>query len=103
MTRESQEKLVTASVGFDIPPFAGMMDFKVWEEVEPPKGTVYNYPPRGDVIPFIAGYPAPLKIGTQMFAQATIMKLIAQVTQSGKSIEAAMDWAESEIEGFMRS
>src|SRR4030088_2465730 len=44
-TRESQEKLVAASVGFDIPPFAGMMDFKVWEEVEPPKGTVYNYPP----------------------------------------------------------
>jgi hypothetical protein len=38
-----------------------------------------------------------------MFAQATIMKLIAQVTQSGKSINAAMDWAESEIEGFMRS
>jgi len=80
-----------------------MMDFKVWEEVEPPKGTVYNYPPRGDVIPFIAGYPAPLKIGTQMFAQATIMKLIAQCTQSGKSINAAMDWAESEIEGFMRT
>ena len=21
-------------------------DFKVWEEVEPPKGTVYNYPIR---------------------------------------------------------
>ena len=34
---------------------------------------------------------------------ATIMKMIAQVTQSGKSINAAMDWAESEIEGFMRS
>jgi len=34
---------------------------------------------------------------------ATIMKMIAQVTQSGKSINAAMDWAEREIEGFMRS
>ena len=45
-----------------------MKDFKVWEEVEPPKGTVYNYPPRGDVISSIAGYPAPLKIGTQMWA-----------------------------------
>ena len=102
-TRESQEKLVTASVGFDIPTYAGMKDFKVWEEVEPPKGTLYNYPPRGDVISSIAGYPAPLKIGTQMWAQATIMKMIAQCTQSGKSINAAMDWAESEIEGFMRS
>ena len=55
------------------------------------------------VISSIAGYPAPLKIGTQMFAQATIMKMIAQCTQSGKSINAAMDWAESEIEGFMRT
>ena len=102
-TRESQEKLVTASVGFDIPTYAGMKDFKVWEEVEPPKGTVYNYPPRGDVISSIAGYPALLKIGTQMWAQATSMKMIAQCTQSGKSINAAMDWAESEIEGFMRT
>ena len=100
---KARKKLVTASVGFDIPTYAGMKDFKVWEEVEPPRGTLYNYPPRGDVISSIAGYPAPLKIGTQMFAQATIMKMIAQVTQSGKSINAAMDWAESEIEGFMRS
>ena len=23
-----------------------MTDFKIWEEVEPPKGTVYNYPIR---------------------------------------------------------
>jgi hypothetical protein len=38
-----------------------------------------------------------------MWAQATIMKMIAQCTQSGKSINAAMDWAESEIEGFMRT
>jgi ABC-type glycerol-3-phosphate transport system substrate-binding protein len=101
--REIQEKLVSASSGFDIPPFASFMDFKAWELVEPPKGTVYNFPPRGDVIPHLTGYPAPLKIGTQMWAQATMMKMIAQVTQSGKSINDAISWAESEIEGFMRS
>ena len=39
MTREIQEKLVTASVGFDIPPYAKWMDFKIWEEEGPPKGT----------------------------------------------------------------
>ena len=49
--REIQEKLVAASSGFDIPPFDSLMDFKVWEEVEPPKYTIYNFPPRGDVIP----------------------------------------------------
>ena len=57
---------LTASSGFDIPPFESFMDFKVWEEVEPPKYTVYNFPPRRDVIPHLTGYPAPLKIGTQM-------------------------------------
>ena len=102
-TREVQDKLVTASVGFDIPPFDSFMDFKIWEEVEPPKGTVYNYPPRDEAIPNLVGYPAPLKIGTQMWAQATLMKMISQHTQSGKSVDDAMSWAKSEIEGFMRS
>jgi ABC-type glycerol-3-phosphate transport system substrate-binding protein len=102
-TREVQEKLVTSSVGFDIPPFNSFMDFKIWDEVEPPKGTVYNYPPREDAVPNLVGYPAPLKIGTQMWAQATIMKLIAQHTQSGKSADDAIAWAEGELEGFMRS
>ncbi|HMD62955.1 MAG TPA: extracellular solute-binding protein [Stellaceae bacterium] len=102
-TRDVQEKLVTASVGFDIPPYAKWMDFKIWAEEGPPRGTNYNYPPRDDAIPSLAGYPAPLKIGTQMWAQATVMKLIAKVTQQGQSFDDAMSWAESEIEGFMRS
>jgi ABC-type glycerol-3-phosphate transport system substrate-binding protein len=102
-TREVQEKLVTAGVGFDIPPYAKWMDFKIWAEEGPPKGTNYNYPPRNDATPSLAGYPAPLKIGTQMWAQATVMKLIAKVTQQGQSFDNAMSWAESEIEGFMRS
>ena len=37
------------SHGYDIPPFAKLHDFKTWEEEGPPKGTIYNYPPRGDV------------------------------------------------------
>jgi ABC-type glycerol-3-phosphate transport system substrate-binding protein len=102
-TRDNQEKLVTAGRGFDIPPFKTMMDFPVWAEEGPPKGTNYNFPPRGDVIVNVAGYPAPVKIGTQMYAQATIQKMIAVYVNQGKSMEAAMDFAEKEIEGFMRS
>lgn len=102
-TRETQEKLTNASLGFDIPPFASFMDFKVWEEVEPPKYTVYNFPPRRDAIPHLSGYPAPLKIGTQIYAQATMMKMIAQHTQSGKTADQAIAWAESELEGFLRT
>jgi ABC-type glycerol-3-phosphate transport system substrate-binding protein len=101
--RESQDKLVTASVGFDLPVFEKLRDFKIYEEEGPPKGTNYNMVARGDVISSIVGYPAPLKIGTQMYAQATIPKMIALCTQGGKSINDAMDWAEGEIEGMLRS
>jgi ABC-type glycerol-3-phosphate transport system substrate-binding protein len=102
-TREMQQKLVAASVGFDIPVFKSFMNFTTWQEEGPPRGTNYNYPPRGDVIPNITGYPAPLRIGTQIYAQATMTKMIAKCTQQGGSINDAMDFAESEIEGFMRT
>ena len=46
MEREQVELRCEAVVGYDIPPYAGMLDFKVWEDVEPPKGTVFNYPVR---------------------------------------------------------
>ena len=102
-TRDNQEQLVTAGRGFDIPPFKTMMDFKVWEDEGPPKGTNYNFPPRGDVVVNVVGYPAPVKIGTQMYAQSTICKMIALYVRQGKSMDAAMDFAEAEIEGFMRT
>jgi len=102
-TRASVEKLVAGSHGVDIPPFEKLRDFKTWEEEKPPVGTLYNYPPRGDVISLLAGYPAPASIGTQMFAQGTICKMVAQCTQQGKSIDAAIDFAQTELEGFSRT
>ena len=44
MQREQVEARCNAVVGYDMPPFASMLDFKVWEEVEPPKGTVLQLP-----------------------------------------------------------
>jgi ABC-type glycerol-3-phosphate transport system substrate-binding protein len=101
--RSSVEKLVAASHGYDIPPFEKLHDFKTWEEEGPPKGTLYNYPPRGDVTASISGAPAPTRIGNQIFAQATMTKMIAHCTQGGEAIDKAMDWAATELEGFMRS
>jgi ABC-type glycerol-3-phosphate transport system substrate-binding protein len=101
--RSSVEQLVAASHGYDIPPFEKLHDFKTWEEEGPPKGTLYNYPPRGDVIAAISGAPAPTRIGNQIFAQATMTKMIAHCTQAGESIDQAIDWAAGELEGFMRT
>jgi ABC-type glycerol-3-phosphate transport system substrate-binding protein len=101
--RPSVEQTVAASHGYDIPQFAGLHDFKTWETEEPPKGTIYNYPPRGDVQVVIPYSESPTKIANQIYAQATVPKMIAQCTQQGKTIEQAMDWAASELEGFSRS
>jgi len=101
--RSSIERMVEASGGYDIPGFSGLRDFKTWAEVGPPKGTVYNYPPREDQIVSIAGAPAPVRIANQMYNQATITKMIAKCTQGGESIDKAIGWAASELEGFMRT
>jgi len=100
--RAQSEQLIEASQGFDLPSFEQQLDFKVWAEAEPPAGTLSHYPPRGDVQVMIPGQPAPARIGVQMFSQAIMTKMIAQITPGGKSTEQAIDWAASELEGFMR-
>jgi len=102
-TRQSVQTLVEGSLGYDIPPFAKLHDFKTWAEEGPPKGTIYNYPPRNDVTPNLSGFPAPVNVGSQIYAQATMCKMVAKCTQEGKSVDAAIDYAASELEGFMRS
>src|SRR5271165_73924 len=104
LQRSSIEQLVAASQGYDIPPYDKLRDFKIWAEQAPPKGTIYNYPPRSaDQILSIAGIPAPPKIAVQIYVQATMTKMIAQCTHENKSLDQAMDWAASELEGFMRT
>ena len=101
-SRSSAEQLVNASDGYDIPGFSGFRDFNVWEEAGPPKGTLYNYPPRGDQTVSIAAMPAPPLIANQIYAQATMTKMIARHTQGGQSVDKVIKWAASELEGFMR-
>ena len=101
--RSNIERMVAASGGYDIPGFSGLRDFKIWAEVGPPTGTVYNYPPRSDQIVSIAAAPAPVRIANQIYNQATMTKMIAKCTQGGESIDKAIGWAASELEGFMRT
>jgi ABC-type glycerol-3-phosphate transport system substrate-binding protein len=101
--RSSVEQLVLASGGFDMPSFSGLRDFKIWGEVSPPKGTLYNYPPSGDQIVSISGAPAPAPMATQMYTQATLTKMIAKFTQGGEGMDKVIAWAASELEGFMRA
>ena len=100
--RSAVEKMVAASLGYDIPAFAKLNDFKTWAEVGPPKGTLYHYPPKPGQILSMSGFPAPPKIGVQICTQAITTKMVAKCTQGGDSIDKAIAWAASELQGFMR-
>ena len=88
--RPQVEQLVAAGHGYDLPGFAKLRDFKTCADEGPPKGTLYNYPPREDMTASISCAPAPTNIATQMYSQATMTKMIARCTQQGESIDKAI-------------
>jgi ABC-type glycerol-3-phosphate transport system substrate-binding protein len=99
--REQQETLTSAVVGYDIPAFLSMADFKIWGEVEPPKGTVFNYPvrPWHDAEYYITGSSGPPELAVQMWNRGVIPSMVAKM-HAGQSTKQVMDWAKQELEGF---
>ena len=103
MEREQVEHRAIASEGFNLPPQVSMSNFKIWEEVEPPKGTVYNYPIRAwhNSKPSLAAYPAPPDIAVQIFNRAIIPSMWARLLD-GQPINQVIAWAKDELQGFIR-
>jgi ABC-type glycerol-3-phosphate transport system substrate-binding protein len=101
--RTQVEQRCIASDGYDLPPFLSMSDFQIWSEVSPPRGVVYNYPlrPWHQSQASITAYPAPPGIAVQMYHRAVHPTMLAKL-HSGQSIDEVIDWAEGELEGFMR-
>jgi ABC-type glycerol-3-phosphate transport system substrate-binding protein len=99
----SVEKMVNASAGYDLPAFEKLTTFKVWAEEGPPKGTLYHYPnPHNHQILSVAAAPAPPKIAVQIYSQGIQTKMVLRFMQ-GEALEKTLAWAESEVEGFMRT
>ena len=97
------EKMVAASQGFDIPAFANLTTLPTWAEEGPPKGTLYHYPNRHEhQIVSIAGAPAPPKIAVQIYVQGIMTKMTVRHLQ-GEPMEKTLAWAETEVEGFLRT
>jgi len=97
------EKMVEASGGYDLPTFEKFTTFKIWAEEGPPKGTLYHYPnPHNHQILSVAAQPAPPKIAVQIYTQAIPTKMVVRFMQ-GEPLEQTLAWAETEVEGFMRT
>src|SRR5262249_2959116 len=100
---QSVERIVVASGGFDLPSFANLTNFNIWAEAGPPTGTLYHYPNRGNHQTLsVAGAPAPPKIAVQIYTQGIMTKMTVRHMQ-GEPMEKTLAWAESELEGFMRT
>ena len=101
--RENVEKMSVPAAGYDIPPFLSMTDFPIWSNVEPPKGTVYNYPvrPTHDAEYYIVGSSAPAEIAVQIWSRYVIPSMVARMVQ-GQKAKQVTDWAKQELEGFRR-
>ena len=103
MQPEQIEPRCVATSGYDLPPYAGLHEFKVWEEVEPPKGTVFNYPNR----PFhnqkgsLAAAEASPDIAVQIYNRAIHNQMMARIKE-GQTIPQVIAWAQDELEGFAR-
>jgi ABC-type glycerol-3-phosphate transport system substrate-binding protein len=101
--KESIAQLVEASVGYDLPSFKSMYDLKTWNEVGPPTGVVYGYPPRGDEQTSITGAPARSEVGAQIYNQAINTVMVAKFTQGKEKLDDVIKWAEKELEGTLRA
>jgi ABC-type glycerol-3-phosphate transport system substrate-binding protein len=99
--RSAVEKMVAASQGYDIPAFARLNDFRTWAEEGPPRGTLSHYPPKPGQILSVSAFPAPPKIAAQIYVQAVMTKMVGRAVQ--ESVDKAIGWAASELEGFMRT
>ena len=101
MQRQAVEERVIASDGFDVPPYRNMLDFPVWGEIGPPKGTLYSYPARPfhDAVAAIAGAPAPPEIGVQIYSRGVMPSMLARL-RTGQTIPQVIAWAKHELEGF---
>ena len=103
MQRDQVEERCIASEGYDIPPYARLLDFKVWEQVEPPLGTVYNYPlrPWHNAQPSLTAAEATPDIAVQIYNRGIHNQMMARLKE-GKTIPQVIAWAQEELEGFTR-
>src|SRR5262249_33436893 len=97
------EEMVEGSGGDELPAVQKLRTLKVWAEEGRRKGTLYHYPnPHNHQILSVAAQPAPPKIAVQIYTQAIQTKMVVRFMQ-GEPLEQTLAWAETEVEGFMRT
>jgi len=103
MQPEQIEERDNHVAGYDIPPYEKLHTFKIWSEVEPPKGTVFNYPiqPWHNAKPSLTSSEASPDVAVQIYNRAVHNQMLARLKE-GQAIPQVLAWAQDELEGFRR-
>jgi ABC-type glycerol-3-phosphate transport system substrate-binding protein len=103
MQRDNVEARDISSDGYDLPPYAKLNDFKVWEDVGPPKGTVFNYPLRSasGQKPSLAAAEAAPEVAVQIYNRGIHNQMLARL-RDGQTIPQVIAWTQDELDGFTR-
>jgi ABC-type glycerol-3-phosphate transport system substrate-binding protein len=103
MQKDLVEERIVAVEGYNLPPFAGMRDFPVWETVGPPAGTLFNYPIKSwhGSQPSLPGSEASPDIASQIYSNAIHTGMIARL-KTGSSIKEVVSWSRDQLETLTR-
>ena len=95
---------MAASGGYDLPSFANLTTLKTWAEEGPPKGTLYHYPEPAQPSDRCRSprRRRRRRSRSQIYTQGIMTKMIVRHLQ-GEPMDKTLAWAESEVEGFMRT
>ena len=100
LEKPQQWKMLQASHGYDVPQLKTMYEHPVWKVEGPPKGTIYNYIPRGDEELIVGGWPAPPEIAAEIYNRFIVPAMVAKATTGKMSPKEAMKWAARELEAI---
>ena len=98
--KEGQFWLSRRQVGIAIPTLKPFQEHPWWREASPPKGTLYNFVPRGDEQIVLGGEPASPVIGAEIFSRKIIPEMMAKAATGKMSANEAMKWAAGELEAI---
>lgn len=103
MHRDNVEARDVSSEGYDLPPYSKMTDFKIWEEVGPPKGTVFNYPLRASSgqKPSLTASEAAPEVAVQIYNRGVHNQMMARL-RDGQTIAQVIAWTQDELDGYTR-
>ena len=93
-----QWKILYAAQGYDMPQLLQLYAHPVWQEQGPPKGSLYNYIPRGDEKLVMGGWPAPVGIAAEIYKRHIIPAMVAKASSGDASPKEARTWAAGELE-----